>query len=112
MESLTKLQQAVHAVLERFNRPFLSLPNTQRHILMDDQTGHYQVLNIGWHDLKRTFEVLVHINIQNDLIWIQVDNTEPGIADALLEQGIPPEKIVLAFHAPYKRPDTGFAVGD
>jgi hypothetical protein len=112
MESLTDLQKAVHLVLERFKRPVLSLPNTQRHILMDDQTGHYQVLNIGWHELKRTFEVIVHINIHNDLIWIQVDNTEPGIADSLLEQGIPSEKIVLAFHAPYKRPYTGFAVGE
>ena len=28
----------------------------------------------------------------------------------LQEHGIPKEDIVLGFHAPYKRPDTGYAV--
>lgn len=88
MESLEKMQQAVHTALEKFKRPFLSLPGTTRHIITDDKTGHYQVLNMGWHEFKRTFEVVVHIQIKDNLIWIQVDNTESGMADALLEQGI------------------------
>ncbi len=112
METLTPMQKAVHAALEKFKRPFLSLPGTTRHIIMDDAAGHYQVLNIGWHEFNRTFDVVVHISIQNNLIWIQVDNTEPGITDALLEQGIIPEQIVLAFHAPFKRQFTGFATGN
>lgn len=105
-------QKVIHAVLEKFNRPFLATSGTRRQIMMDDERGHYQVLSIGWQGLERTFDVMLHLDLKDGLIWIQVDNTEPGIADALLEQGIPKEQIVLAFHAPFKRPYTGFATGE
>jgi hypothetical protein len=45
------------------------------------------------------------------LIWIQYDGTEEGIANRLVELGVPREDIVLAFHPPYKRPYTDFVVG-
>jgi hypothetical protein len=43
-------------------------------------------------------------------VWIQHDATDVGIANELLARGVPKEDIVLAFHPPYKRPYTGFAV--
>jgi hypothetical protein len=33
------------------------------------------------------------------------------MANELVELGVPKEDIILAFHAPYKRPYTGFGVG-
>jgi XisI protein len=44
-------------------------------------------------------------------IWIQHDTTESGVANDFVAQGVPKADIVLAFHAPYKRPYTGFGVG-
>jgi len=52
----------------------------------------------------------VHIDIKNGKIWIQHDGTERGVANDLVEWGVPKEDIVLAFHAPYRRQYTGFAV--
>jgi len=43
-------------------------------------------------------------------IWIEEDMTEDGIATYFLEQGVPREDIVLAFHPPFMRPLTEFAV--
>jgi hypothetical protein len=43
-------------------------------------------------------------------IWIEEDMTEDGIATYFLEQGVPREDIVLAFHPPFIRPLTEFAV--
>lgn len=42
-------------------------------------------------------------------MWIQHDGIEHGIANDLLEAGIPPEHIVLAFHHPNERKYTEFA---
>jgi len=53
---------------------------------------------------------LVLADIREDKIWIQEDRTEAGVASELAEMGVPKDAIVLAFHAPYKRPYTGFAV--
>ena len=49
--------------------------------------------------------------IKDEKIWIQYDGTEIGTANELVELGVPKEDIILAFHAPYKRPYTGFGVG-
>ena len=54
----------------------------------------------------------VHLDVREGMIWVQVDNTEPGIADELVELGIPKDKIVLGFQAPFKRKFTEFATGD
>lgn len=111
-KELTRQQQAIHQVLEKFKQPFIAAPGTERQIVLDDENSHYQVLSLGWNEFIRTFTVLVHMDIQKDLIWVQVDNTEPGVVEALLELGIGKEEIVLGFQAPFKRPLTGFATGE
>ena len=111
-KELKRLQQAIHQVFEKFKQPYIAAPGVERQIVMDDENSHYQVVSLGWNEFIRTFTVLVHVDIQKDLIWIQVDNTEPGVVEALLELGIAKEEIVLGFQAPFKRPYTGFATGE
>jgi hypothetical protein len=53
----------------------------------------------------------LHLDIKDGKIWIQHDGTEIGIANELVKLGVPKEDIVLAFHEPFVRPYTGFAVG-
>jgi hypothetical protein len=57
------------------------------------------------------YATIVHIDIRNGKIWVQYDGTEEGMANRLLELGVPRDDIVLAFHPPYKRQYTNFAVG-
>lgn len=78
--------------------------------IYDDSQGHYELLYVGWEGLRRIHGCVVHIDLQNDKVWIQHDGTESGVALDLVEAGIPKEHIVLAFHPPYKRPYTGYAV--
>lgn len=53
---------------------------------------------------------LVHIDIINHKIWIQRDGTEYGIANELVNAGIPKNQIVLAFQPADIRPYTEFAI--
>ncbi len=80
--------------------------------VMDEKRGHYQVVQLGWDEEGdgRVFGCMIHIDVKDDKIWIQNDNTASGVADDLLEAGIPPESIVLGFHPEYIRQHTGFAV--
>jgi hypothetical protein len=55
------------------------------------------------------FLVLMHFDLKGDKIWIQADGTDLILAEPLVEKGVPKEDIVLAFHAPYRRPYTGCA---
>jgi XisI protein len=57
------------------------------------------------------YGVLIHIDLKGETIWIQYDGTEVGVANELVEQGIPKEDIVLAYHSEFIRQYDGFAVG-
>ena len=82
----------------------------QTELIFDEARGHYEMLFVGWEGPRRIHGCVLHLDVRDGKVWIQHDGTEDGIADALLEAGIPQEHIVLAFHPPYKRLYTGFAV--
>jgi len=84
---------------------------TEVQLIFDTERDRYQLLHIGWEDLKRVFGCIIYVEIKDGKIWIERDGTEIGVANELLEAGIPKHDIVLAFHAPYKRHYTEFAVG-
>ena len=78
--------------------------------IFDLQGDHYQLMNVGCHGNRRLRDCVLQIDLKNDKIWIQHDGTEIGVANELVEWGVPKEDIILAYHAPYKRQYTGFGV--
>ena len=84
--------------------------DVETQLVFDDATHNYQLMYIGWDRSGRMLATVIHIRLVNDKAWIEYDGTEEGVANALLEAGIPKEDIVLAFHPEWKRKHTGFAV--
>jgi len=80
------------------------------HLSFDDERASYQLMYIGWQGSWRMHGVVVHVRLRNDKIWIEEDGTEAGFASQLLAAGVPKSDIVLAFHAPWERKFTEFAV--
>lgn len=76
--------------------------------VFDAEQDHYQLLYVGWRGNRRQFGCVLHLDIKDGKIWIQHDGTEVGIANQLVELGVPNQDIVLAFHEPYVRQFTGF----
>jgi XisI protein. len=85
--------------------------DTETHLIFDQERDHYQVLHIGWQDMTRVFGCIIYMEIKDGKIWIERDGTEIGVANELVEAGVPKTDIVLAFYAPYRRQYTEFAVG-
>lgn len=84
---------------------------TEVHLIFDTGRDRYQLLHIGWEDLSRVFGCIIYVEIKDGKIWIERDGTEIGVANELVEAGVPKQDIVLAFKAPYRRKFTEFAVG-
>jgi len=83
----------------------------ENQVVVDKNNVHFQLMRVGWWDQRRTYHCALHLDLKDDgKIWIQEDLTEVGIANQLLEKGVPKSDIVLAFYAPFRREDTGFAV--
>lgn len=79
-------------------------------VVIDERTGHYELMHNGWANGYRIHGAVIHIDIRNGKIWIQHDGTEAGVANELVEAGVPKEHIVLAFKSPEMRKYTDFAV--
>lgn len=112
MEKVVRYRQLVRQILEYYAQFKPAIPNVEMELLFDVERDRYQLMTIGWHEYQRFHGSLLHIDIKNGQIWIQHDGTEGGVANELVELGVPKEDIVLAFHAPYKRPYTGYGTGE
>ena len=69
-------------------------------LLFDDERMRYMAVRVGWFRQKRLHLCLVHIDICDDAIIIQCNNTEDMIATELVKMGLPGEKIRLGFLPP------------
>ena len=101
-EAVTTVLKAIHA----------DRTNPDARLLIDTTNDHYQYAHVGWNKGRYNLSILIHIDITQNLVWVQADNTESRVVDALLEQGVPKNQIVLGFQAPQHRKYTGFATGD
>jgi hypothetical protein len=80
-------------------------------LVIDTDNHHYQLLYVGWQGENRIYGCPIHLDIKDGKIWIQQDFTEVGIAQRLMERGVPKSDIVLGFRSPFMRQLSDFAVG-
>lgn len=78
-------------------------------LIFDDAQGHYEIMQAGWVGDRRIHGSALHVDLRDGKIWIQYDGTEHGVANEFLEAGVPPDHLVLAFHAPHQRKHPPFA---
>lgn len=100
----------VKQIIQEHSRYRVSYGDIESQTIFDTEHDHYQLVHVGWHKKHRQYGCLIHIDIKNDKIWIQHDGTEVGMANKLVELGVPREDIVLAFLSPFARQHSDFAV--
>ncbi len=108
--SISQLQSASIRVLQEYLEFLGSDPESELQLIIDENNHHYLLLEAGWHKNQRIYGSLIHLDIINGKIWIQQDGTEVGIANELVNLGVLPQQIVLAFKTPERRKITDFAV--
>jgi hypothetical protein len=109
MDKLTSYRELVIQILEQYAQ-VKPLGDIEVETFFDRDNNHYQVFHRGWVNSRRVFGPLIHIDLINDKIWIQHDGTETGVANQLMDLGVPKEDIVLGFHHPSMREYDGFAI--
>jgi XisI protein len=111
MDKLNRYRQIIQDILTAHSQIKPAYGDIEMGTLFDCERDRFQVLRAGWLQKSRVYGVLIHIDIKDEKLWIQYDGTEVGVANELMEQGIPKDAIVLAYHSPFMRQYDGFAVG-
>jgi hypothetical protein len=110
LDKLTQYRNYIRDLLQEYGQYRPSYGQVEMEQIIDPVHDHYQLMSVGWNDYQRIHGCLFHIDIKDGKIWIQHDGTEEGLADRLVERGVPKTDIVLAFHVPFRRQFTEFAV--
>jgi len=110
MGKVDHYRQLVQELLQAYSEIKASNESVEAEAIFDPMRDRYQVVHVGWSNHRRVYGCILHLDIINEKIWIQHDGTEGGIAQALLDRGVPKNDIVIAFHSPFKRQFTEFAV--
>lgn len=111
MDKINHYRGLIREILDEYghHRPKYGQVEVER--VADTVNDHYQLVTVGWDGNERIHGCLFHVDIKDGKFWIQHDGTEEGIANRLVERGVPKTDIVLAFHTPFRRQFTEFAVG-
>jgi hypothetical protein len=113
MENLEKTQNyrtIIKQILSQYATYQPSNGEIEMETLFDTEQNRYQLLAIGWNQDKRIYGCSMHLDIKAGKIWIQANNTEVDIAEALVAQGVPKEDIVIGLQPAYLRQYTGYAI--
>ena len=110
MDKLEIYRKHIQDIINEYGAYRPAYGDVETESIIDQLNDHYEIMTVGWNSDQRIHGCVLHIDIKKGKIWIQHDGTEEGIANRLVDVGVPKEDIVLAFHAPYRRKYTEFAV--
>lgn len=109
MDKLEEYRRIIRQTIEHYAQFKPSYGDTQVEKVFDETQDHYELMYSGWNGDYRIHGSVLHVDIRDGKVLIQHDGTEEGIAEELVEKGIPRDKIVLALKHPSIRPHTDFA---
>lgn len=94
--TITFYQTCIKHLLSEYES--FNTEETEVTLCFDDERMCYLVMRVGWfQQYKRIHRCLIHIEIDDETVVIQANNTEDPIDTDLIEMGIPKEKICLGF---------------
>lgn len=108
---IEKYRNLIQSIVEQHSESDTEDREVETQIVFDLERDRYLMFHIGWRGERRVFGCVIHIEIKQEKIWIQRDGTEMGIANQLIEAGVPKSHIVLGYRSPYMRQFTELAVG-
>jgi hypothetical protein len=101
-------------ILEQTLQSYAALPypyeNVLTYVVVSRDHNHFFLMHEGWQGNQRMHGIVVHAEIREGLIWMHYDGIEDSTTADLVAAGVPKESIVLAFHPPYLREHTGYAI--
>lgn len=113
MDITKKLQAAITTVMDDYIEAHIhskSLAGLKYEKVIDSQNLHFQLILLGFNERQRIFNLIFHVDIIDDKIWIQDDNLEYSVAERLTEKGISKQEIVLGYFTASHRQFTEYAV--
>jgi hypothetical protein len=76
--------------------------------IVDKNGENYLLIEIGWEPPRRVYNVILHVRLKDDKIWIEQDWTREGVGSQLVDAGVPATLVELGYQPPEMRPYVAF----
>lgn len=111
MEKIEQYKNIIEEELKyRQSIKISNAPELSRHLVINQDRTEFILMDVGWFKKRYISDIIFHIGIVNNKVWVHNDYTDIGIADYFVKDGIPKSDIVLAFLAKYAQEISEFAV--
>lgn len=110
MVSRDQLVVALKDIMDSYSKIKLSHGEVRYQKIADIEQGIFQLKLIGFDGSDQIYGSIFDAEIINNKIYLHFDGTDVGIANELVERGIPKDQIVLGWLPPRVRHLTGYAV--
>jgi XisI protein len=111
MDRVARYREIIRRTLAEYARGRFAAGDIRSEVIVDPDHDHFQLINVGWDGDLRIHGTVLHLDIIDGKVWVQHDGTDGPVAEALEAAGVSKDDIVLAWHPPYLRELTGYAVG-
>ncbi|MGD1936491.1 MAG: XisI protein [Cyanophyceae cyanobacterium] len=108
MATLDQKREAIRTIFQYFTGNAEENTDVHYEVIADSEHDRYLLMALGWEGDRRIHHPLLHLNIVDDCIWIEANNTDRSVAEELVELRIPPREIVFGVQPPELRPLTGY----
>lgn len=109
MDKTNKYLNIIKTIMDAYVASMQANLDEEVYLVEDPIKMNYLIYHHAWRGSSRSYGCILHVRIKNEKIQVEYDGTDEAFAAVFAAAGIPKEDIVLAFHAPAKRPFTGFA---
>lgn len=97
MDTTTRNRDIVKQVIQQYSQFKPSHGDIRLDAVFDDTQNRYALMQVGWDRGQRVRGNLIYVTLREGKVWVEYDGMEQGITQDLIDLGIPPERIVLAF---------------
>jgi XisI protein len=95
MDRINEYSKIVQEFLTEFAQ---NDPNSQ--LIFDPTHDRYLVMHNEWRGENRIYGCAMQLDIIDNQIWIQQNNTEIYVDRELIQRGVLPKDIILGFRSP------------
>ncbi len=107
MDQVAKLnhyRQLLQQIVERHAAMPAEPEDLESFPICDTTHDHYLLMDVGGGGRGRTGYVVFHLRLCDGKVRVERDGIEYGIAQDLIEAGIPPEDIVMSYYHQTSQP--------
>lgn len=111
MDKVANYKKIAQKIIDEVLEMMKNIDNTEVFEINGLEKGHFLLMTDGWEGIERSYGPLIHIEVKNNgKVWLRQDSTDLEIGRILLDYGVNPDDMVLAFYSPNMRKFTDFAV--